>query len=170
MVDAGCYWLENTVRVNSGHGCGQRSQIEHAAVQLYQHAYVQGWWVEMWSKLTRHSHHLLNLQSVLAEGKAVDGHEGGIQIIPIRQILGSECRTEGSFDTQFHPLQEHDRDRWLQVATARLAGTPLPPVQLIQVGQNYFVRDGHHRISVAQALGEEYIEAEVTVWDVAGTG
>jgi len=30
----------------------------------------------------------------------------------------------------------------------------------------YFVRDGHHRISVARALGQAYIDAEVTVWEV----
>jgi hypothetical protein len=26
------------------------------------------------------------------------------------------------------------------------------------------VRDGHHRISVARALGQRYIDATVTVW------
>ena len=34
-------------------------------------------------------------------------------------------------------------------------------MQLVQVGDRYFVRDGHHRISVAQALGEAFIDAEV---------
>jgi len=37
----------------------------------------------------------------------------------------------------------------------------LPPVELIRTGGIYFVRDGHHRISVARALGEAYIDAEV---------
>ncbi len=37
----------------------------------------------------------------------------------------------------------------------------LPPVELIQIGHEHFVRDGHHRISVARALGEYDIEAEV---------
>ena len=32
----------------------------------------------------------------------------------------------------------------------------------------YFVRDGHHRISVARARGQRAIDAVVTVWDVAG--
>ena len=45
---------------------------------------------------------------------------------------------------------------------------PLPPVSLVQVGGCYFVEDGHHRISVARALGETVIDAEVTVWDVSG--
>ena len=47
------------------------------------------------------------------------------------------------------------------MAQAKLDGTVLPPVELIQVGDIYFVRDGHHRISVARALGEEYIDAEI---------
>jgi hypothetical protein len=41
-------------------------------------------------------------------------------------------------------------------------------VELIQVGDLYFVRDGHHRISVARAWGQATIDAEVTVWEVVG--
>jgi hypothetical protein len=52
------------------------------------------------------------------------------------------------------------------VAKARLKGVTLPPVELIQVGDVYFVRDGHHRISVARAFGQEHVDAEVTVWEV----
>jgi hypothetical protein len=37
-------------------------------------------------------------------------------------------------------------------------------VQLIQVGGAYYVRDGHHRVSVTRALGQDSIEAEVSVW------
>jgi hypothetical protein len=42
----------------------------------------------------------------------------------------------------------------------------LPPVELIQVGDLYFVCDGHYRISVARALSETHIDAEVVRWDV----
>jgi hypothetical protein len=41
-------------------------------------------------------------------------------------------------------------------------------LQLIQVGDLYFVRDGHHRISVAKAMGQESMEAEATLRDIAG--
>jgi hypothetical protein len=44
----------------------------------------------------------------------------------------------------------------------------LPPVQLIQVGDAYFVRDGHHRISVAHHLGQASIDAEVLIWGRSG--
>ncbi len=35
----------------------------------------------------------------------------------------------------------------------------LPPVELIQVGENYIASDGHHHISVARAMGHEYFDA-----------
>jgi hypothetical protein len=47
-------------------------------------------------------------------------------------------------------------------------GVVLPPVCLIQVGDVYFVRDGHHRISVAKVMGQEQIDAEISVWHVMG--
>jgi ParB-like chromosome segregation protein Spo0J len=40
----------------------------------------------------------------------------------------------------------------------------LPPIEVIQIGEHYFVNDGHHRISVARALGIAYIDALVEVW------
>jgi hypothetical protein len=40
----------------------------------------------------------------------------------------------------------------------------LPPVQIIQTYEGYFVRDGYHRISVARALGQAAIEAEAVFY------
>jgi len=54
------------------------------------------------------------------------------------------------------------------IAAARQMGRTLPPVELIQIGDLYFVRDGHHRISVARGMGQEHIDAEVTVWEMGG--
>jgi hypothetical protein len=87
--------------------------------------------------------------------------------VPIRQIRGSEGRSR-YFDCDFNPLYDEARGRWLNIARARQQGKNLPPVVLVQVGDIYFVRDGHHRISVARALGQLYIEARVTVWQVIG--
>jgi hypothetical protein len=53
----------------------------------------------------------------------------------------------------------------LRVATARLQDVKLPPVEVIRVGSDYFVRDGHHRISVAKAMHEQYIDAVVIEGD-----
>jgi hypothetical protein len=41
-------------------------------------------------------------------------------------------------------------------------GEAMPPVDLLRIGEIYFVRDGHHRVSVARALGHTDIDAYVT--------
>jgi hypothetical protein len=92
---------------------------------------------------------------------------GGIHCVNIGQICGSMGRT-GDFDHDFHPLSDRLRDRWLSVAMARCQGIALPAVKLVQVRDCYFVEDGHHRLSVARAMGESAVDAEVTIWEVSG--
>lgn len=94
-------------------------------------------------------------------------HHGGIKPVSIEKICGSMGRCD-DFDRHFHPLSDRIRDRWVDVATARLQNIPLPSVSLIQIRDCYFVEDGHHRISVARTLGEIAIDAEITVWDLSG--
>jgi hypothetical protein len=90
-----------------------------------------------------------------------DGRFLGVQQVNIAEIGGSEGRAT-EFDIDFNPVDERTEKRWVSVAIARLLGVPLPPVELLRVGDLYFVRDGHHRISVARSLGETMIEAEVS--------
>jgi hypothetical protein len=136
-------------------------RAEQAARQLYQRAYILGWLGRLWTALTGQSPYLLNLTEV--EAAARNRYSAGLQEVPIDRIRGSQGRCP-DFDRNFYPLQDHLKSRWLRVATARQLGQALPPVELIQVGDIYFVRDGHHRISVARALGQLEINAEVRVW------
>jgi hypothetical protein len=110
--------------------------------------------------------HLLNLGAI-PSGQVRGRHYGGLRVVSLDQICGSMNRL-GDFDHHFHPLDDRLRDRWVRVAMARCEDTPLPPVNLVQVGDCYFVEDGHHRISVARAFGETHVDAEITVWDVSG--
>jgi hypothetical protein len=87
----------------------------------------------------------------------------GIRVVHIGSIIGSEGKV-ADFDMRFHPISEAVRERWVNMAIAYLSCLPLPPVQLIQIGNAYFVRDGHHRISVARALGQVAIDAEFVTW------
>lgn len=41
-------------------------------------------------------------------------------------------------------------------------GKQLPPVKLYKLGEQYFVEDGNHRVSVSRYRGFQMIEAEVT--------
>jgi hypothetical protein len=94
-------------------------------------------------------------------------HPTGARTVPIDQIRGSQGRSR-DFDPDFNPIQDHTKLRWLSIARARQNGTSLPPVKLAQVEDIYFVQDGHHRISVARAMGQQDIEAEVTIWQLRG--
>jgi hypothetical protein len=119
------------------------------------------------SSLLGRANRLLNLGSVVAHSQLRGAHYAGVRSLPIRRIRGSEGRCD-DFDAEFRPLKTHNESRWVSLAAAWQRGVVLPPVELIQVGDAYFVRDGHHRISVARAFGQEQIDAEVIVWDVAG--
>ena len=76
-------------------------------------------------------------------------------------IVGTVDR-ERDFDRRFRPTSARVRGRWEQIAAAMRRGESLPPVDLIKIGEIYFVRDGHHRVSVARALGRADIDAYVT--------
>jgi hypothetical protein len=124
-----------------------------------------------WAALTGRSCRLHALQEVWQRCHVSTSEQSHLstetRLVPIAQIQGSEGRC-GDFDRDFNPLHDRSRERWLRIAAARRCGKPLPPVVLAQVGDLYFVQDGHHRISVARALGQRDIEARVTVWQATG--
>jgi hypothetical protein len=91
----------------------------------------------------------------------VGKQELGVQTIPLDSIVGSVDRRR-EFDRAFRPASSQVRARWERIAAARRRGEEMPPIDVIRVGEVHFVRDGHHRVSVALALGESDIDANVT--------
>jgi hypothetical protein len=85
----------------------------------------------------------------------------GLQVIALDAIVGTVDRGH-DFDRRFRPTSRRVRSRWEQIATAVRRGQPLPPIDVLKIGGIYFVRDGHHRVSVARALGRADIDAYVT--------
>jgi hypothetical protein len=83
----------------------------------------------------------------------------GLQTIPVQAIIGSVGRSR-DFDYRFRPLKKHLCDRWAG-ALLRSGTDSWPPIQVNKVGEDYFVEDGHHRVSVANYLGMIFIQAEV---------
>jgi hypothetical protein len=142
-------------------------QASRQAVRQFRQMRLNGWLRRAWDSLTGRSSQLLDLEMIEKEIRVDARHYAGIHTVRLDQIRGSEGRTT-DFDAHFAPLQNHNQERWISVFEARQYGLGLAPVELIQVGDRYFVRDGHHRISVAHTLGEQAIEAEVTVWEVKG--
>jgi len=85
----------------------------------------------------------------------------GLQVIPLDSIVGSVDRTR-DFDRRFRPTSGQSRERWQRLALAQRRGEAIPPIEVYRVGEMHFVVDGHHRVSVAHALGLKTIEAYVT--------
>jgi hypothetical protein len=136
-------------------------------LHLHRRALNRGQLGLLWSKLTGRSTRLYSLKSIETDCVVHGRRSAGHQTVSIEQIRGSEGRAH-DFDRDFNPLQSHTRERWLSIAAVLQRGKALPPVLLVQVGDIYFVKDGHHRVSVARALGQKAVEARVMVWQVAG--
>ncbi|MBT9171439.1 MAG: hypothetical protein DDT18_01815 [Actinobacteria bacterium] len=89
----------------------------------------------------------------------------GIREVPVDEIIGSVDRYH-DFDSHFLPKYDHLGYRWKRVYQAYSRYKELPPVELCKIGQVYFVKDGHHRVSVAKQQGAEFIDAVVTEYPV----
>src|SRR6478752_10892251 len=85
----------------------------------------------------------------------------GLQTITLASIVGTIDRTR-DFDRRFRPMSNRLRERWQGIDMALRRGRGMPPISVYRVGDLHFVRDGHHRVSVALALGNTVIEANVT--------
>jgi hypothetical protein len=120
---------------------------------------------KFWNRLAGRDRRLRDLNEVLGGAAVRKSSFEGVRSVPIENIRGSEGRNL-DFDAAFRPLSSHNEERWLSVAAALSQGASLPPVELIRLGDTYFVRDGHHRISVAWTLGQKEIDAEVTAWQI----
>jgi hypothetical protein len=83
----------------------------------------------------------------------------GIQDILVNEIVGTLYR-HSDFDCQFRPLKKNLRDRWINIYLLH-EKEGWPPVLVHKVGDHYYVEDGHHRVSVARALGITFIQAKV---------
>jgi hypothetical protein len=85
----------------------------------------------------------------------------GLQVIPLDSIVGTVDRSR-DFDRRFRPTSRRVRRRWEGIAAAVRRGESMPPIDVYRIGDLHFVRDGHHRVSVAKAMGLDTIDAYVT--------
>lgn len=106
---------------------------------------------------------LLSFEEIRDKLKIRGQHYTGLQAIPIDKIAGTVGRYQ-EFNRAFLPTQDFIRDRWKAVyEVAHAQG--FPPIDVYKIGDVYFVRDGHHRVSVLKELGATTIEATVTELD-----
>jgi len=95
----------------------------------------------------------------------------GLRSIALDQIVGT-MRHPSQNGTDFLPLPklrgENWRARWQRITRATDRLTTLPPVDLVQVGDEYYVADGHNRVAAAKQSGAVEIDADVTQLLVPG--
>ena len=85
----------------------------------------------------------------------------GLRTIPVDTIIGT-VDSRRDFDRRFRPTSGRVRYRWERLALAQRRGEPIPPIEVYRVGDRHFVSDGHHRVSIAAATGQQEIDAYVT--------
>jgi nucleotide-binding universal stress UspA family protein len=113
------------------------------------------------ARLTGRSTDLLAYDEVREKLKAKRVGERRLEEIPLDAIVGSVGRYH-DFTRSFLPRQDSDEDRWAAVRQAMTGPGYVPPIEVYQIGQVYFVVDGNHRVSVARQLGSTHIQAYVT--------
>lgn len=116
---------------------------------------------EIFSRLSGDSHKLLSYEEVRQKLKAFEGNTTTLREIPMDAIIGSVGRYT-DFTRDFLPRRDSDQMRWTVIMEKALGSQGLPPIEVYQVGEAYFVKDGNHRVSVARQLGASQIQAYVT--------
>ena len=107
----------------------------------------------------------VNLILPFSDVVAALGMEGeralGLKTIRLSTVVGT-VDSRRDFDRRFRPTSARVRERWERLALAQRRGAPIPPIDVYRVGELHFVRDGHHRVSIALATGQTTIDAYVT--------
>ena len=122
-----------------------------------QHAF----WNELRAVLTGRARTLLSFNEVIRVARTEGLVDRGTQDIPLERVKGSEGRSR-DFDASFLPLNPRLRERWARVEALMIRGVEVPPIDVYRVGEIYFVKDGHNRVSAARRLGFVTIRACVT--------
>ena len=100
------------------------------------------------------------LTDVLNAAGITNEKDVGLRDIPLAQVKGSDNRSM-DFDVSFLPRSRHLRPTWVRLYAEMEGGKPIDPIDVYQVGDAYFVKHGHNRVSVARRLGWERIPAHV---------
>ena len=145
-------------------GIDRESPLEarRKASFLFSRARSRASWRTFWYRLHGKQNNLQDLTRLNKQGHRQPAQHGAVVSVPLDKIVGSVGRTH-DFDTVFDPLQSHTRDRWIGIAAARRHAAILPPIELLQVGDSYYVQDGNHRVSVAKAAGQAEIDALILI-------
>lgn len=106
---------------------------------------------------------LVDFHDVVGEGSLLGPRDGGTRSVPIVAIVGSLAKPCW-FTRSFNPRRDEMKGRWKRAYSVTHGLKGYESVELYQIGESFFVVDGHFRISVAVAMGSESIAAHVMEW------
>jgi len=133
------------------------------AIQDFDSARARAFRRSLTTILTGRAQRLRSIEPMLRAAGFEGRSFGGVKEIAVDHIVGSaapDVKT-GDFDPAFLPLNRRMRERWTRIYQAMVEGDELPPIDVYKVDDNYYVIDGHHRVSVARNLGRPVINARV---------
>jgi len=133
-----------------------------AAMRGFEIALERKFWQGLSNLITGSRSQLLSFDEIARQIPFEGQYDGGVQEIEVERIMGSVGRAQ-DFAAGFLPRSNELRTRWIKIARANLIGEYIPPIEVIQVGSVYFVKDGNHRVSVARVLNQMTISAHVVV-------
>lgn len=118
----------------------------------------------LWRRLTHKPVELMDFDSFTHGTPIQNSFDAGIKTVQIEKIIGTVSK-KNMFDANLNLKSDHKSwaQRWKRILKCYLLDEEIPSVELIQVNENYFIKDGHHRISTARLLGRQFIEAQVNV-------
>lgn len=97
-----------------------------------------------------------SLYDVVAHADALPRSMPRVEIVPAEAITGT-TRHPSTLTADFLPSPEQRTTHWRHDFSRILRGleelTVLPPVELLKVGERYFVVDGHKRVAAARRVG-----------------
>src|SRR3712207_4662698 len=106
------------------------------------------------------SNRLLSFDDVRKELVANNRRQRGRRVVEAEEIVGSVGRWR-DFDRTFLPARASVGHKWKRIDRAFQRGEDLPLVELYEIGDAYFVVDGHHRVSVTRYHEVPTVEASV---------
>jgi uncharacterized ParB-like nuclease family protein len=133
------------------------------AIQDFDSARARAFRRSLASILTGRATRLRSIEPQLRAAGLEGRSFGGVREIPVDKIVGSVAPDgkAADFDPGFLPVNRRMRERWTRIYLAMVEGDELPPIDVYKVDGNYYVIDGHHRVSVARNLGRPMINARV---------
>jgi nucleotide-binding universal stress UspA family protein len=112
------------------------------------------------NRLAGKSDDLFSYEEVRKQLRAIESADRKLKDIPINAIIGSVNRYT-DFTRNFLPRRSLDAQRWARVKAAGESMVGLPPIEVYQIGEAFFVLDGNHRVSIARQAGNKYVQAYV---------